>query len=376
MSRNCIFDIAKGIGIMTVVFGHAVCPLTKFFYLFHMPLFFILSGYFFKAKYYSNISELKQFFIKKLKSLYLIIVINNFILILLHNYFIKIKLYTTNPIFNSLKIEYFIQHATIFYDIKQIFINIFYTLIYAKTEQFLGFAWFLKTLLFLSIIYCLLSYIFYHYLNIKNKNLLHQYMTYITFFCFILGWICNLLHFNFYGIGTMLTCSLFYHLGILYKDYFSNTEFTSRWWWGGLTLLLIVLYTSPEQYNIASNKYYNPIILIITAISGFILVMYVSYKISKINTLSNIFSYIGRHTICILCLHTLAFRLITYLFVKMNKYPDLMLAAHPIIQNTNFWWLAYGIVGVCIPLLILGLYLRLKTYVKIFWLQLNDFIIS
>ena len=79
MSRNCIFDIAKGIGIMTVVFGHAVCPLTKFFYLFHMPLFFILSGYFFKAKYYSNISELKQFFIKKLKSLYLIIVITNIV---------------------------------------------------------------------------------------------------------------------------------------------------------------------------------------------------------------------------------------------------------------------------------------------------------
>lgn len=48
------FDIAKGIGILIMIIGHMNLkqyPLIKnFIYSFHMPLFFIISGYFFKVK--------------------------------------------------------------------------------------------------------------------------------------------------------------------------------------------------------------------------------------------------------------------------------------------------------------------------------------
>lgn len=45
-------DIAKGIGILSVIIGHTfdVQYLSNFLYSFHMPLFFVLSGYFFKEK--------------------------------------------------------------------------------------------------------------------------------------------------------------------------------------------------------------------------------------------------------------------------------------------------------------------------------------
>lgn len=41
-------DIAKGIGIVLVVMGHACCPKIPhgIIYSFHMPLFFFLSGFF------------------------------------------------------------------------------------------------------------------------------------------------------------------------------------------------------------------------------------------------------------------------------------------------------------------------------------------
>lgn len=46
----------RGIGILSMLVGHCVIPdlLHKFIYMWHMPLFFIVSGYFFKRKNYMD----------------------------------------------------------------------------------------------------------------------------------------------------------------------------------------------------------------------------------------------------------------------------------------------------------------------------------
>ena len=43
--RDKSIDIAKGIGIILVVYGHLACPISEEIFLFHMPLFFLLSGF-------------------------------------------------------------------------------------------------------------------------------------------------------------------------------------------------------------------------------------------------------------------------------------------------------------------------------------------
>lgn len=49
--RAPAFDILKGLGIILVLVGHAgiPCGLSDFIYSFHMPLFFVISGYFAKS---------------------------------------------------------------------------------------------------------------------------------------------------------------------------------------------------------------------------------------------------------------------------------------------------------------------------------------
>ncbi len=50
--RDETFDVMKGIGIFLMVTGHTLgpdSPLNKFIYSFHMPLFFLVTGYFFKC---------------------------------------------------------------------------------------------------------------------------------------------------------------------------------------------------------------------------------------------------------------------------------------------------------------------------------------
>lgn len=61
--RNASIDIAKGIGIILVVFAHMnyTQPYQNIIYGFHMPLFFIISGIlFFPEKYGSFPKFLKQ----------------------------------------------------------------------------------------------------------------------------------------------------------------------------------------------------------------------------------------------------------------------------------------------------------------------------
>jgi len=64
MNRNNSIDIAKGIGIFLVIWAHTICPLTRHIFVFHMPLFFLLSGYVFKGN--KNIKVTLQGKIKSL----------------------------------------------------------------------------------------------------------------------------------------------------------------------------------------------------------------------------------------------------------------------------------------------------------------------
>jgi fucose 4-O-acetylase-like acetyltransferase len=54
--RDDVFDLMKGVSIILMVVGHILIlrDITKYIYSFHMPLFFIISGYFYKPK---NISD-------------------------------------------------------------------------------------------------------------------------------------------------------------------------------------------------------------------------------------------------------------------------------------------------------------------------------
>lgn len=57
-TRNNAFDLAKGICILLMVVGHSGAPLVLHdaIYMFHMPCFFIISGWLFKEKYIDNIT--------------------------------------------------------------------------------------------------------------------------------------------------------------------------------------------------------------------------------------------------------------------------------------------------------------------------------
>ena len=74
---------------MFVVVGHAGCPhlLHDYIYTFHMPLFFMASGYFFKDEY---LDAKLNFLLRKVKGLYVPFIASSLLFLVFHNTFMDL----------------------------------------------------------------------------------------------------------------------------------------------------------------------------------------------------------------------------------------------------------------------------------------------
>ena len=89
MKRNAEADIVKGICIILMLLGHCGFLYYNLIYLFHMPVFFILSGYFVSENQWKDKQSYLHLLKKRIKSLYVPLVACNIVFLLLHNIFIK-----------------------------------------------------------------------------------------------------------------------------------------------------------------------------------------------------------------------------------------------------------------------------------------------
>lgn len=137
--RDSFADVFKGIAIILMVIGHCGCPqfLHDYIYLFHMPLFFFISGYLFK---YDYVNQPMAFVKRRLKSCYLPFVKFSFIFLLFHE--LLVPLGFTNS-----------------YSLPQYLHKIIMVLILTETDPFVGSFWFLIEMLVSSVIFILFSFL-------------------------------------------------------------------------------------------------------------------------------------------------------------------------------------------------------------------------
>lgn len=90
--RDTSFDIAKGIAIILMVIGHSGTTdyIKSFIYLFHLPAFYFISGYFFNDKY---VNDKITYAKRKLNQLYKPFIIYGIIFLILSPLFYELKMY-------------------------------------------------------------------------------------------------------------------------------------------------------------------------------------------------------------------------------------------------------------------------------------------
>jgi len=347
--RNRSMDIAKAIGIILVVLGHSNSPVTKIIYLFHMALFFFISGYFYKDNY---TKEPIKFIKKKILGLYVPFVSFSVIFILFHNLFIYLQFY--NSIFAGASREYEVLNKS--FNILDTIKNIIKVLFLGQTDRLLGGAlWFLVALLIASIFFNIISYLILK-LNIKHEILRGG----VVLLCFIIAYLSTHLKFNFHGLNTAIIAMGIFYLGYLYHNYSIKLKIKLKLSYSIGAFILLIILSNFGSINMASNHYTNIIYFIGNSILGIYLTLYLSNLIANKFNKIYLLDYIGKNTIYILGLHFLSFKLIDIIKISIYQYPSYMIGKFPVIDGSNGWYIIYTISGVILPLGVKFVYDKLK----------------
>ena len=341
-------DIVKGIGIIFMAAGHSGVPFRSFIYLFHMAAFFIASGFFYKDSSSDDISAVIKGCISKLKQLWLPFFVWAVIYILLHNFFLKINVYTDNPLVLDYSAGMY-NRVIEPYSASEILRRLLKAVIFSCGEPMLGAGWFLRILFVDSVAYLLCDYLI--KLLFKKHVLLFQAIVSLVLLAF--GYYCSLHDLTLYGIaqGASFYCLYFTgHLLALYREKYAG------WTWKQhapicvLSFGLLLWLNSIGSVAFDQNKYVNPLFLLASSLSGWCFLYSLSYFLKLIPGIKRILTGIGKRTLSILLLHFLCMKVVAAIIVAVYKLPSFCIAVFPYIYgDRGLWWLAYTAVGVAIP---------------------------
>ena len=342
-SKNNFISIAKAIGIILMVCGHSGCPnaIGRFIYLFHMPLFFVCSGYFFKE--ISDTAQLFSFYKKKIKKLYVPYIKWSLLFLFLHNLFYNINIY--NDLSNSYK-----------YQLGDYIKQFFKLIVMTDYELLIRPFWFIKVLLLASMLVATISFLRYLYFK-KTKFevilLLTLSLTIVTKSLPSLPIIGDL--------STLLLCTTYIYTGILLKKYESNIKFTKS---TILTSFIIIVIGSLFFVGAIDCRYITMTSIIpyfILSLFGISLTFGLSKQLEQI-TNNTILYYIGNNTMPILALNLLALKIGNLLKIGIYSLPIERLSSYTVIYEYNsFFWILNTIIGVTVPLIIYHFHKRLAS---------------
>ena len=344
-------DILKALTIILIVAGHAYAPFTHFFYLFHVSVFFIASGYTYKDKYYRTFSGVLGFIKGRIKRLYIPYFVWNAVFTLLNNLFIRINVYTDDPrILEYVSGDHDLIHS--YLGIREVLINIVLGLIFKGNTQMGVAFWFIKILFMVSVIYVLADFLLYRFLT--EYRLLIQIILSVCLLAF--GYVCNIRNIQISPVPLICSCYWLFCTGNILgtvRSKYASVGISWKLTAFVISFAVLVFENHIGTVYLANNEYINPVYFIFAGISGWVFLYVISdlavmYCSAKIRSILN---YIGAHTLSILALQFLAFKPVAYLITRYYELPGFCVAAFPnLYGDRGAWWLLYIVAGVMIPL--------------------------
>ena len=288
-ARNELIDSVKGVAILLVVIGH-IFDTGNFLFSFHMPLFFIFSGYFFKCK------DLKQLIVDGFKRLVSPYAFTSLLILL---FWLVYDIYKGSDFFRDYLIRVLWGSG-----------SNSHTSLYFADIRSIGAIWFLLALFWCKIAYNVIA----RYIS----NRLFQFVTIMAIF--FLSVFLDRYYINLpFSILPGLSSLIFYFIGVQIKIY--NESLRVR----KIELLCILIWIVAAVYSSMSMArcYYKcwPID-ILGAVGGSILV----YQIVKFvydKKRIPFFIWLGKNSLAILCFHCLEFKI--QLLSRLNCTGFLML---------------------------------------------------
>lgn len=285
--RNIVLDIAKGIGIITVVIAHLqyTC-LSKYIYWFHMPLFFIISGYLFQKP--KSEEKTKSILVRKTLKYFIPYISYYFAILIIIG-------------INSNK-----QPLITLEDIKNLMVG------GVHLDGAFGPFWFITVLYFTQILF----WICLKYMNFKVLSA-------ITIVCYILSHTAFFQKPCIWDINvTLYVLSLFY-IGYISRQLKWNNKETKTLF---ITAIIIALGTiilslgGVLSYQLdIKHSMYTHILLDLLIPTSFTLLVVLTSRLFASNMIGKILACLGQETLAIMYLHIP----ISYILLQHFKFGNI-----------------------------------------------------
>ena len=344
-TRNNNIDIIKGIAIILMVCGHTFGVARDFIYLFHMPVFIFVSGYCFNKAHGASLQQAEGYFFSRVRRLLIPYMGFNIVYAILNNLFISMNFYTDNGAFKEDVI--FIQKAaqTLMHrkGIKELIVDVYNVLTLKDIPQMGSASWFLIVLFLVCVIHCFVEYV------IRGLGEKARVAVLVALM------VCNLLvayaismgfaseapiadrHLQFFGVYSC------YLMGVVTRT-FVDGGFLAK-----LFALLLALLPF-GTLELSKSAIVNPLFLIATTFLGMAMLASLASDLEN-NIVGGWLTFIGKHTMSILFMHILAFKLVSVCYCLAVGKPMYMVASWPVIFDApEYVLIIYTIVGVALPL--------------------------
>lgn len=335
-NRVSQYDVIKAICIIGIVFAHACHPLSLLGY-FYIYGFYFVAGITFKMK------PFKEFFIRKIKRIYIPFVLANLAAIS----FCKLLSILTKYKFYKPTIKY-ILHIFLF-DLR---------------ESIMAPAWFiLPFFIVLFMMYFLLKFV-------KKDKLIFN----ICFFCFLfvlffsdkLNYIiwnnCAIVINVFIGLFVTV-CGYYFNKNKRIHD-FVVERYSTELFFVSLVILCEINSYCNYHYDLRPGYFSNSYFMILTLFAGLFFLLYFSKLITKSKILEKVFSFIGKNSMFIMYFHIISFSLVTVLYKLL--YGDYSVNWSNSITS-GIWAVFSAIVGILLPLFLSYLFKIIKNKINIWW---------
>ena len=356
-------DIIKAIGIILMVCGHCNAPFTGWLYMFHMPIFFIASGYCWNSYNARNFSSTARYIWKKIKSLYIPYVVFNGTFAVLQDLFVKINVYTDNPLFLE-KAGTGALYGLLFEEsFSATLMSIKNCLLLNNSEQLGGATWFVGTLILISIFHCVYEY----FINLTKLDRFRNILLILTTLA-MLG-LAEVIDSQLVSLPYLQVTHPFFAgyasflMGIFIRQSEAHKKNVHKVVHIGIAVLFAVIIKKLMVFGgigSGSGIIQNPVYYTVVSLLGWYMLESVSELI--IGKLRIPLIYIGKNTLPIVFLHFLAFKIVSLAIVLATGMELFMIASFPVIFGLpQHMWIVYTVVGVGVPLLANHIYHITKT---------------
>ncbi len=352
-------DIAKGIAITSVVFGHVgfEYPMWKLFplslllaWLWHVPVFFLIGGFFIKEE---KLVQPQSFIYGKYKNLYLKIVYLYIPVLLLHNYFVNIGFYDSTITYHGVYVTQ--------WDIYMYIRKIVLALLFFGKEPVLDAMWFVYVL-FLAL--CCLSIVSFAVKKIwRNDNNYRYALFFVLLLLVMISCILTKVYdITIFRVSCTFSAMWLIYIGMLIKQYkkvsFDNPK---------IAIISFLIAWGSAVMNggviLVDNIYNDVLSLTITSCACLYVVCYISKRIYR-NIIGKIFNEIGKESFTIMALHFIAFKILT-LILNLCGIDVNLGQTNPYVGYSVILLVLYTIIGLFLPILFIKVIRSLLSTIRL-----------